>query len=184
LPDKTAELYDEDGWMHTGDLGALDEDGYISITGRKKDLIITAGGKNVAPAEMEGYLQSIPGVGQAVVVGDRQPYLCALIVLDPEALPDLQSAAGIADLGDVATAARHPAVHRFIEEQMQEACNAKVARYQTIKKIRVLPTVFSVDSGELTPTLKVKRNIVGEKYASEIAAFYAEAQQTAQAARA
>ncbi len=184
LPEKTAELYDEDGWMHTGDLGALDSDGYISITGRKKDLIITAGGKNVAPAEMEGYLQSIPGVGQAVVVGDRQPYLSALIVLDPEALPELEAAAGISGLSDVATAARNPAVKKFIEDRMQEVCNAKVARYQTIKKIQILPGVFSVDGGELTPTLKVKRNVVNEKYAREIAAFYAEGKPVAQQPRA
>jgi long-subunit acyl-CoA synthetase (AMP-forming) len=184
LPDKTAELYDDNGWMHTGDLGAIDEDGYISITGRKKDLIITAGGKNVAPAEMEGYLQSIPGVGQAVVVGDRQPFLSALIVLDPEALPELEAAGGISGLSDVATAARNAEVKRFIEEQMQEVCNAKVARYQTVKKIQILPTVFSVDGGELTPTLKVKRNIVNEKYGTEIAAFYAEGQPAAQSARA
>ena len=173
LPDRTAELYNAEGWMHTGDLGALDEDGYISITGRKKDIIITAGGKNVAPAEMEGHLQSIAGVGQAVVVGDRQPYLSALIVLDPEALPELEVAAQISGLTDVETAAHNPEVKRFIEEEMQEVCNKKVARYQTIKKIKVLPIVFSVDGGELTPTLKVKRNIVNEKYASEIAAFYA-----------
>jgi long-subunit acyl-CoA synthetase (AMP-forming) len=174
LPDKTAELYSGDEWMHTGDLGAIDEDGYISITGRKKDLIITAGGKNVAPAEMEGYLQAIPGVGQAVVVGDRQPYLSALIVLDPEALPELEVASQISGLSDVATAARNPDVKRYIEQEMQEVCNSKVARYQTIKKIKILPTVFSVDGGELTPTLKVKRNVVNEKFASEIAAFYAE----------
>ncbi len=172
LPEKTAELYNEEGWMHTGDLGAIDEDGYISITGRKKDLIITAGGKNVAPAEMEGYLQSIAGVGQAVVVGDRQPYLSALIVLDPEALPELEVASQISGLSDVATAARNPEVKRYLEEEMQHVCNSKVARYQTIKKLHILPTVFSVDGGELTPTLKVKRNIVNEKYASEIAAFY------------
>jgi long-subunit acyl-CoA synthetase (AMP-forming) len=184
LPDKTAELYDEDGWMHTGDLGRIDGDGYISITGRKKDLIITAGGKNVAPSEMEGYLQAIPGVGQAVVVGDRQPYLSALIVLDPEALPELEAAAGISGLKDVATAARNPSVRRFIEERMQELCNAKVARYQTIKKISILPTVFSVDGGELTPTLKVKRNVVNEKYAREIGALYAEGQAAAVSARA
>ena len=172
LPERTAELYDDQGWMHTGDLGAIDQDGYISITGRKKDIIITAGGKNVAPAEMEGYLQSIAGVGQAVVVGDRQPYLAALIVLDPEALPELEVASQIRDLTDVATAARNPEVQRYIEEELQHVCNAKVARYQTIKKIQILPTVFSVDGGELTPTLKVKRNIVNEKYATEIAAFY------------
>ncbi|MGB5349881.1 MAG: long-chain fatty acid--CoA ligase [Polyangiales bacterium] len=184
LPDKTAELYDSDGWMHTGDLGAIDADGYISITGRKKDLIITAGGKNVAPAEMEGYLQSIPGVGQAVVVGDRQPYLAALIVLDPEALPELEVASQISGLSDVQTAARNEDVKRYIEQEMQKVCNEKVARYQTIKKIKILPTVFSVDGGELTPTLKVKRNIVNEKYASEIAAFYAEGTAATQAARA
>ena len=183
LPEKTAELYDDEGWMHTGDLGTLDDAGYVSITGRKKDLIITAGGKNVAPAEMEGYLQSIPGVGQAVVVGDRQPYLSALIVLDPEALPELEVASQISGLSDVATAARNPDVKRYIEQEMERVCNAKVARYQTIKKIQVLPTTFSVDGGELTPTLKVKRNIVNEKYASEIAAFYASESAT-QAARA
>jgi long-subunit acyl-CoA synthetase (AMP-forming) len=173
LPDRTAELYDDEGWMYTGDLGRIDDEGFISITGRKKDIIITAGGKNVAPAEMEGYLQAIPGVGQAVVVGDRQPYLAALIVLDPEALPALEEASGISGLSDVETAAKSSEVKRFIEEQMQEVCNAKVARYQTIKKIQILPTVFSVEGGELTPTLKVKRNIVNEKYAKEIAAFYA-----------
>mgnify|MGYP001826440906 CR=1 FL=1 len=172
LPEKTAELYDEDGWMHTGDLGTVDDAGYNAITGRKKDNIITAGGKNVAPAEMEGYLQSIPGVGQAVVVGDRQPYLSALIVLDPEALPELEVAAQISGLSDVATAARNPEVKRYIEQEMQHACNDKVARYQTIKKIQILPTTFSVDGGELTPTLKVKRNVVNEKYAKEIAKFY------------
>ena len=96
--ERTAESVDAQGWMYTGDLGAIDDEGFISITGRKKDLIITAGGKNVAPAEMEGYLQAIPGVGQAVVVGDRQPYLAALIVLDPEALPALEEASGISGL--------------------------------------------------------------------------------------
>jgi len=173
LPDKTAELYDTEGWMHTGDLGQIDDQGFISITGRKKDLIITAGGKNVAPAEMEGYLQGIPGVGQAVVVGDRKPYLSALIVLDPEALPALAEAAGVSGLGSVESAARNSDVQRFIEAQAEKVCNAKVARYQTIKKIKILPNVFSVDGGELTPTLKVKRNVVNEKYATEIESFYA-----------
>lgn len=172
LPEKTDELYDDDGWMHTGDLGALDEDGYISITGRKKDLIITAGGKNVAPSEMEGLLQSIPGVGQAVVVGDRQPYLCALIVLDPEALPALEEASGVRGLKDVKTAAANADVKRYLEAATESECNAHVARYQTIKKIDVLDDVFSVDGGELTPTLKVKRNVVNEKYADRIAALY------------
>jgi len=184
LPDKTAELYDDGGWMHTGDLGAIDEAGYIAITGRKKDLIITAGGKNVAPSEMEGYLQSIPGVGQAVVVGDRQPYLSALIVLDPEALPELEVASQVSGLTDVAKAARNPDVQRFIEQEMEHVCNSRVARYQTIKKIKILPTTFSVDGGELTPTLKVKRNVVNEKYAKEIAGFYESGAEAASQARA
>ena len=133
---------------------------------------------------MEGYLQSIAGVGQAVVVGDRQPYLSALIVLDPEALPELEVAAQISGLSDVAAAARNPDVKAYIEKEMQQVCNSKVARYQTIKKIQVLPTTFSVDGGELTPTLKVKRNIVNEKYAKEIAAFYEGGTQQAPQARA
>lgn len=181
LPEKTAELYNEEGWMHTGDLGTLDADGYLAITGRKKDLIITAGGKNVAPAEMEGHLQAIPGVGQAVVVGDRQPYLCALIVLDPEALPALEAASGISGLSDLATAASNADVISFLEAQVKSECNAKVARYQTIKKIHVLPHAFSVDGGELTPTLKVKRNVVNDKYADVIGGLYEAQTATAQA---
>jgi long-subunit acyl-CoA synthetase (AMP-forming) len=174
LPEKTRELYNHLGWMHTGDLGAIDSDGYISITGRKKDIIITAGGKNIAPAEMEGHLQSIAGVGQVVVVGDRQPYLSALIVLDPELLPALEKAAGLKGLKDVEGSAKNPEVKKYIEEQMEIVCNNKVAKYQTIKRIHVLPNVFSVDGGELTPTLKVKRNIINEKYADEISALFSE----------
>lgn len=181
--EKSSELYDDEGWMHTGDLGALDPEGYLRITGRKKDLIITAGGKNVAPAEMEGLLQSIAGVGQAVVVGDRQPYLAALLVLDPEALPELGKEAGV-PVSDVSTMASDPKVIAFLKDQVESECNAKVARYQTIKKFEVLQTPFSVETGELTPTLKVKRNIVNEKYAKQIAQMYAETKPVAASARA
>lgn len=173
MPEKTAELYDGDDWMHTGDLGEIDADGYLKITGRKKDLIITAGGKNVAPAEMEGLIQGIAGVGQVVVVGDRQPYLAALIVLDHEALPALEAASGASELSDVKKAANDPTVKKFLEEQIEIQCNSKIARYQTIKKFEILEDVFSVDGGELTPTLKVKRNVVNEKYADVIASMYA-----------
>ena len=121
---------------------------------------------------MEGHLQSIAGVGQAVVVGDRQPFLSALIVLDPELLPTLEKAAGIKGLTDVASAAKDPEVKRYIEAQMDVVCNQKVAQYQTIKNIYILPNVFSVDGGELTPTLKVKRNVVNEKYAGEISELF------------
>lgn len=172
MPEKTAELIDEDGWLHTGDLGSFDKDGYLSITGRKKDILITAGGKNVAPAEMEGLISPIPGIGQVVVVGDRQPYLSALVTFDPENL------AVFADLHDgdkltLESLAKSDAVREHLQKQIEEVCNSKVARYQTIKKIRSLPVEFSVDGGELTPSLKVRRNVVYEKYADEIKSLYA-----------
>lgn len=172
MPEQTAELFDADGWLRTGDLGRLDADGYLTITGRKKDILITAGGKNVAPAELEGYLNQIPGVAQAVVVGDRQPYLTALVTLDPENLAELAASAGTA-VGALAAMAEDPKVTQFIQGRIEVDCNAKVARYQTVKKIKVLPNEFSIEGGELTPTLKVKRNVVSEKCADPIAALYA-----------
>jgi len=182
MPEQTAELYAEPGWLSTGDLGELDKDGFLRITGRKKDLLITAGGKNVAPAEMENHLQGIPGVGQAVVVGDRQPYLCALLVLDEEALPDLFRAAGVPTMS-LAEAAKDERIRAFLEKRVEQDCNTKVARYQTIKKFEVMPTVFSVEGGELTPTMKVKRNVVNEKYASIIDRLYEGGTLAAQASR-
>lgn len=172
MPEKTAELWTDDGWLRTGDLGAVDEDGFLAITGRKKDLLITAGGKNVAPAEMENYLQSIPGVGQAVVVGDRQPYLCAILALEEEAVPELCRLVGIpgASLEEIA---RNDQVRAFLAARVESECNAHVARYQTIKKFEVLPHALSVEGGELTPTMKVKRNVINDKYGALIAAMYA-----------
>jgi long-subunit acyl-CoA synthetase (AMP-forming) len=171
-PDKTAELIDDLGWLHTGDIGELDGDGFLKITGRKKDLIITAGGKNVAPAEMEAHLKTILGISQAVVIGDRQPYLVALLVLDPEALADLAAAAG-ASATDVSSLAADNKVHAWLEREVEQRCNTKVARYQTIKKFRIVSGDFTVDGGELTPSLKVRRNIVNDKYADLIASMYA-----------
>ncbi|MHC4830831.1 MAG: AMP-dependent synthetase/ligase, partial [Planctomycetota bacterium] len=172
LAEKTAELWSEDGWMCTGDLGSVDENGLLRITGRKKDILITAGAKNIAPAEMEAHLMTITGVGQAVVVGDRKPYLCALLVLDPEALPDLREKLSLPADTSLKDVAESDKVREFFEKQIETECNAKVARYQTIKKFEVLPAEFSVDGGELTPTLKVKRNVVNEKYAATIEAMY------------
>ena len=134
--------------------------------------MVTAGGKNVAPAEMEAHIQKIPGVGQVVVVGDAQPYLCALVTLDGEALDALRSAAGVTG-ETVQDLAKQAAVHEFIEAEVQSGCNTQVARYKTIKKISVLPVEFSIDGGELTPTMKIKRNVVAKKYAEQIDAFYA-----------
>jgi len=171
MPEKTAELWTDDGWLRTGDLGAVDEDGFLAITGRKKDLLITAGGKNVAPAEMENYLQGIPGVGQAVVVGDRQPYLCAILALEEEAVPELCRSVGI-PVASLEEIARNDQVRAFLAARVESECNAHVARYQTIKKFEVLPHALTVEGGELTPTMKVKRNVINEKYAALIAAMY------------
>jgi long-chain acyl-CoA synthetase len=170
-PDKTAELIDPEGWLHTGDLGSVDAEGFVRITGRKKDILITAGGKNVAPAEMESYIKAIPGVGQVVVVGDRQAYLTALITLEAEALADLVKVSGVA-VGSVAEAAAHPGIRAFLEQRIEEDCNGRVARYQQIKRFAVLPVEFTPESGEMTPTMKVKRDVVHARYAAEIASLY------------
>jgi long-subunit acyl-CoA synthetase (AMP-forming) len=122
---------------------------------------------------MEAYINQIPGVGQAIVVGDRMPYLSALVVLDPENLAALAEAAGVTATSLEALAA-DPKVHAHLMARVDADCNTKVARYQTIKRITVLPHEFSVDGGELTPTMKVKRNVVVDKYASEIEGLYAE----------
>lgn len=171
MPDKTAELIDDEGWLHTGDLGAIDDEQNIKITGRKKDLLITAGGKNVAPAELEAYIKRVVGVGQAVVVGDSQPYLCALIALDAEGLSDLASTVGVPN-GSLEEMAKNEKVKAYIMDQIEIECNAKVARYQTIKKIEMLPHAFTVETGELTPTMKIKRNVVSEKYKAAIDGLY------------
>ena len=172
MADQTADLWTDDGWLRTGDLGAIDQEGFLTITGRKKDLLITAGGKNVAPAEMENHLQGIPGIGQAVVIGDRQPYLCAILALEEEALPDLCQAAGV-PVASLAEVAKHEKVRAFLADRIESDCNAKVARYQTIKKFEVLPHMLSVDGGELTPTMKVKRNVINDKYKTLIDGMYA-----------
>ncbi len=178
LPEKSAELYDGD-WMKTGDLAQIDADGFIRITGRKKDLLITAGGKNVGPGEMEGHLLSIPGIGHAVAVGDRKPYLVALLVLEPETLPTLLRAAGIDETLSAEEAAKDSRLRAYLQTQVEERCNAKVARFQQIKTFEILPVPFSVDGGELTPTMKVKRNVVTEKYAALIEGLYAGPRPTA-----
>lgn len=171
-PEETAELIAPDGWLCTGDLGAISDDGLLKITGRKKDLLITAGGKNVAPAEIEALLSRIPGVGQAVVVGDRQPYLSALLVLDSETLPSFCSDLGIPTAG-IADIAKNATVRAHFQKHIESDCNAKLARYQTVKKFEILPVEFSVDGGELTPTMKIKRNIVNEKYKTAIDQLFA-----------
>jgi long-subunit acyl-CoA synthetase (AMP-forming) len=171
MPEKTAELIDDEDWIHTGDLGEIGPDGNLKITGRKKDLIITAGGKNIAPAEMEAHIKTITGIGQAVVVGDNQPYLSALVALDIEEIEDLCKRVGIS-ASSTREASQDPKVRDFFESEIEEKCNKKVGRWQTIKKFEILPEEFSVETGELTPTLKVKRNEVNKKFSDKVAAFY------------
>jgi long-chain acyl-CoA synthetase len=166
----TAELLDADGWMHTGDLGALDIDGYLSITGRKKDLIINASGKNISPQEIETRLRYEPLISQAVVIGDGRPYLTALLTLDSEAV--LEWAGHHSRSGTIEALTSDPDVLREVGESVDRV-NLEHARVEGIKRWHVLPHDLTVAGGELTPTLKVKRGVVAEKYADAVDALYA-----------
>ncbi|MEU5841791.1 long-chain fatty acid--CoA ligase [Rhodococcus sp. NPDC047139] len=169
--DKATEEAIRDGWFHTGDIGAIDEDGFISITGRKKELIVTAGGKNVAPAILEDSLRAHPLISQVIVVGDSKPFIGALITLDPEALPGWIERHNLPAGTTVAELTKNPDLIAEIDEAVAET-NKKVSKAESIRKYRILDTDFSIESGELTPTLKLKRNVIHEKHGEEIAAIY------------
>jgi long-chain acyl-CoA synthetase len=156
-----------DGWLHTGDLGSLDEDGFLYITGRKKDIIITAGGKNITPANLENGLKQNRYISQAVVIGDRRPYLVALITLDPDEVPGFAEQHGLSAEDVPGSDAMREEVQRAVDE-----VNAKVGRVEQIKKFKILEHDLSQATGELTPTLKVKRNVVNEKFADEVERLY------------
>jgi long-chain acyl-CoA synthetase len=160
----------EDGWLHTGDIGELDADGYLSITGRIKDIIITAGGKNITPANLEAEIKQTPYVSQCVVIGDRRPYLVALITLDPEETAKLAEERGWPT--DPAELAHNEGMRQVLQEHLDQV-NEKFARVEQVKKFEILPQDLSQEGGELTPTLKVKRNVVSEKYENEVDALYA-----------
>ncbi|MEV6035210.1 AMP-dependent synthetase/ligase [Nonomuraea sp. NPDC052116] len=158
----TAEVIDAEGWFHTGDIGELDADGYLRITGRKKEILVTAAGKNVAPGPLEDALRAHPLVSQAMIVGDGRPFVAALITLDPEALPDGASAAELRT---------DPAVLAQVQEAVDRA-NLLVSKAEQIKKFTILDRDITEDSGHLTPTLKVKRNLVMRDFTKEIDGLY------------
>ncbi|GAA4214987.1 AMP-dependent synthetase/ligase [Actinocatenispora rupis] len=167
----TAEAFTADGFFHTGDLAELDDEGFLTITGRKKEIIVTAGGKNVAPAVLEDRVRAHPLVSQCMVVGDRQPFIAALVTLDPESLPDWLASHGKPAGTSAADLATDPDVRAEIQAAVDEA-NRAVSRAEAIKVFRILPRDFSEETGEMTPSLKVKRGVVLKEYADEIAAIY------------
>jgi long-chain acyl-CoA synthetase len=170
-PAKTAETIDADGWLATGDIATVDADGYYTIVDRKKELIITAGGKNISPANLEALLKASSLIGQACVIGDNRSYLTALIVLDGQVAPVWAAAQGIA-ARSIAELAVNPQVQAEVARAVA-AVNERVSRVESIRKWTILPTEWTAESAELTPTLKLKRRVIHERYANEIAAMYA-----------
>jgi long-chain acyl-CoA synthetase len=169
-PDLTADLIDGDGWLHTGDIGKLDGDGFLSVVDRKKELIITAGGENIAPAAIEGLLVAHPLIGQALAYGDRRKYVVALLTLDGEVAPAWARARGVA-AGSLAELAADPVVLAEVGVAVA-AVNERLARVQQVKQWRLLPVEWTAETEELTPTLKLRRRIVHAKYADVIDALY------------
>jgi long-chain acyl-CoA synthetase len=161
-----------DGWLHTGDLGELDRDGFLRITGRKKEIIVTAGGKNVSPAGLEDRLRAHRLVSQCMVVGDQQPFVAALITIDAEVLPTWraehhkQAGDSVADLVD------DPDLRAEVQHAVDQA-NKTVSRAEAIRKFRILPIDFTEQGGQLTPSLKIRRAVVAKEFAAEIEALYA-----------
>ncbi|HEX9031230.1 MAG TPA: AMP-dependent synthetase/ligase [Streptosporangiaceae bacterium] len=173
LPDQTKALLDEDGWLHTGDIGTIDADGFVSVVDRKKELIITSGGENISPAAVENALVAAPLIGQALAFGDRRKFVVALLTLDGEVAPAWARARGI-EASSLAELAEEPLVLEAVGKAV-DAANEQLARVQQVKQWRLLPVEWTAESEELTPTFKLKRRIIHDKYADVIDSLYAEA---------
>ncbi len=167
----TKEALDAEGFLHTGDLGSLDDDGYLRVTGRKKELLVTAGGKNVAPAPLEHVIQSNPVVSQAMLVGDRKPFIAALITIDPEAFERWRAGAGKPATAGVADLVDDPDLRAEVQRAV-DAANLTVSRAESIRRFVILPQDFTVEGGELTPSLKVRRSLVLERFATAVQGLY------------
>jgi long-chain acyl-CoA synthetase len=170
LPDDTRETFDSEGWLHSGDLARIDEDGYVWIIGRKKEIIITAGGKNIAPAKLETVLGNHPLISKACMVGDGRKFLAMVIALDHEEAPEWAKARGVEYL-DLASFSKLPEVTAEVERAVHEA-NETVSPVEQVKKWLIVPDEWTPDSGEVTPSLKLKRRVVLDKYADDIERLY------------
>jgi long-chain acyl-CoA synthetase len=172
-PEATAQVLDPDGWLHSGDVAEIDADGFVRITDRKKDILVTAGGKNVAPQNIENDLKASRHVSQAIVVGDRRPYVAALVTLDPVEIGKWAAANGVE--GDVAALATDERVRALIQGVVDDV-NRDRSRFEQVKRFAILPRDFSIDEGEITATLKLKRRTALEHFAGEVEELYASAQ--------
>ncbi|HSP39416.1 MAG TPA: long-chain fatty acid--CoA ligase [Frankiaceae bacterium] len=167
----TSEVLEDDGYLHTGDIGELDDDGYLKITGRKKELIVTAGGKNVAPAVLEDRLRGHPLVSQCLVVGDNKPFIGCLVTIDPEAFPQWKKENGKPESAQIEDLVDDKDLRNEVQKAVDEANNA-VSRAEAIRKFRILKVDFTEEGGQMTPTLKLKRNVVAKEFSSDIEALY------------
>jgi long-chain acyl-CoA synthetase len=168
--DATRALIDDDGWIHTGDIGTLDEDGFFAVVDRKKELIITSAGKNIAPSNIENYLKESPLIGHAMAIGDNRPYVVAVLTLDGEIAPLVAQQMGI-ESTDLAELAQHPAIRAAVQQAV-DAANERLSRPEQVKSFELLPVEWTAESEELTPTLKLKRRIVHQKYADVVDRLY------------